>query len=395
MNARGTVGLFFGGRSVEHEVSVVTAQQVMAVLQGTGLHTTPVYIAKTGRWYTGDVLRELDRFSDVEHLLDAATEVGMNPVPQARASLHPVGVRRGLFSGRGGGEAIDVAMPLVHGSHGEDGTLQGFFELCDVPYTGCGVAASALSMDKPLAKAVLRDAGLPVLDHELVARSRWQESREETARSVGARFGYPLFVKPCSVGSSIGVSRAVDDNELGAALDLALTYDSRCLVEPAQDGAVDVNCSVLGYAREARVSVCEQPVSRGLLSYADKYLHKGGGKSGVPQTAGMKGSQRLIPAPLTETLTARIQDAALHAFHAIAGAGVVRVDFLVDAESGRFVANEVNTIPGSLAFYLWEASGLGFAELVTTLIDIARRRHDEKRATVFSIDTWLLRGRPD
>jgi D-alanine-D-alanine ligase len=389
------VGVFFGGRSVEHEVSVVTGHQAMAALEGAGFDPVPVYIAKSGRWYTGPVLRELGRFGDVDALLRSATEVEMHPVPESPQSLQPVGSRRRLFGGLRDAATVDVAMPLVHGSHGEDGTLQGLFELCDLPYTGCDVAASALSMDKPRAKAVLRDAGLPVIEHLLLQRSQWSAAREEIVRSAVSRFGYPVFVKPCSLGSSIGVSRAADDTELADAVDLALIYDARCLIEPAQQDAVDVNCSVLGHGDQLQVSVCEQPVSSGLLSYEDKYLTKGAVKAGEAGASGMKGARRVVPAPLSDELTARVQQGALAAFQAIGAAGVVRVDFLVRSDQDSFVVNEVNTIPGSLAFYLWEPCGVSFPQLVGRLIDIAQRRHREKRSTVFSIDTWLLRGRPD
>lgn len=393
MNGVTAVGVFFGGRSVEHEVSVVTAQQVMAALEGSSLRPVPVYIAKTGRWYSGDPLRHLDRFADVDRLLGDVTEVVLSPSPQSPWRLQPASGNRGGWFGRGaGGDAIDVAMPLVHGSHGEDGTLQGLFELCDLPYTGCGVTSSALCMDKPTAKAVLRDAGLPVLEHALVERESWQRARDDVLRSLHAELRYPMFVKPCTLGSSIGVSRAQDDDTLRDAVELALVYDLRCLVEPAQEGAVDINCAVLGDSSGVRVSVCEQPVSGGLLSYADKYLSKGGGKAAAG--AGMKGAARIIPAPLTDSLTARVQEAAVAAFRALGASGNVRVDFLVHAAEERFIVNEVNTIPGSLAFYLWEPCGLSFPDLVRTLVEIARRRHEAKRSTVFSIDTWLLRGRP-
>ncbi len=384
------IGVFFGGRSVEHEVSVLSAQQVMAALPAAGFRAVPVYVAKSGRWYTGDVLRELERFRDVDALLDAATEIRMHPSPSAAGELLEIRARQGFFGGGGrGGARIDLAMPLIHGSHGEDGTLQGFFELSDLPYTGCGVAASALSMDKALAKAVLRDAGLPVIEHLSVDRAAWKNAREQTCQELRSRFGYPAFVKPVSLGSSIGVSRADSDDSLEAALDLAFVYDSRCLVEPAQEGAIDINCSVLGRGSDVRTSVCEQPVSSGPLSYADKYLSKGGAKGD-----GMKGARRLIPAPLSGSLTSSIQGAAAAAFRAIEAEGVVRVDFLVDPGSGTFAVNEVNTVPGSLAFYLWEPSGIPFPDLLSRTIDMARQRHAEKAATTFSIDTWLLRGRP-
>ncbi len=389
------VGVFFGGRSVEHEVSVVTAMQAMAALPEEHYHSIPVYIAKSGAWYTGDALRDIERYKDVDRLLADATQVTMRPEPAGAGELVDVAARRGLLGGGARSAArIDLALPLVHGSHGEDGTLQGLFELSDLAYAGCGVAAAAISMDKQLTKTALRGAGLTVLDYAVIPRSRWAIDSERVCADIERRFAAPRFVKPLSLGSSIGVTRVETKEELRAAIDAALTYDVRCLVEPAQEGIVEINCAVLGRQQDLQVSVCEQPVATGLLSYADKYLAKGAAtKQG--EATGMKGARRLIPAPIPSHLTKRIQDAAATAFHAIGAEGVARVDLLVRPEREWFVVNEVNTVPGSLAFYLWEPAGVPFPELLTRIIDMGLQRHAEKQRTTFSIDSWLLRGRPD
>jgi len=389
------VGLFFGGRSVEHEVSVVTAMQVLAALPADRFRGVPVYIAKSGAWYTGEALRELDAYKDIERLLETATRVSLRPEPEDGGQLVEVSTRRGLLGGGGAGRVaaqLDVALPLVHGTHGEDGTLQGLFELCDLAYTGCGVAAAAISMDKPLTKAVLRSVRLPVLDDVTVERARWLAHADEVCVEIESRLPSPHFVKPISLGSSIGVARAETRDQLREAIEVALTYDMRCLVEPAQENFVEINCSVLGRGQDLRVSVCEQPVVGGVLSYADKYLAKGGAKSAA--ATGMKGARRLIPAPLPPRFAQRIQDAAATAFHAIGAEGVARVDFLVRPESDWFVVNELNTVPGSLSFYLWEPAGVPFHELLARIIEMALARREEKRRTSFSIDSWLLRGRP-
>jgi D-alanine-D-alanine ligase len=398
VSAQTAVGVFFGGRSVEHEVSVITAQQAMAALPPDKFRAVPIYVAKSGAWYTGDSLRTLDRFRDVDRLLNDATRVTMRAEPQSSGALIAASGKRGII---GGGDRIvdrvDVALPLIHGSHGEDGTLQGFLEFADLAYAGCGVSASAISMDKHLAKRVLRDAGLAVLDDVAVGRAQWQADKNGVCVLVERQVGYPMYVKPRSLGSSIGVARADNVDQLEAAFETAFTYDSRCIVEAAQDSIVEINCSVLGRGDEIRVSVCEQPVSGGLLSYADKYLSKrGGDKPGgdAPLQGGMKGAKRLIPAPLPDALTERIQSVAVAAFKAIDAEGVVRVDFLVDVEREHVVVNEVNTVPGSLSFYLWEPAGLTFPDLLSMLFDFARRRHEEKARTSFSIDSWLLSGRP-
>jgi D-alanine-D-alanine ligase len=384
------IAVIFGSRSVEHEVSVITAQQVMAALSPQH-EAVPVYIAKDGRWYTGAPLTKLERFADVEGLLGECTAVtpvidasrpGLTLLPLANA-------RRGLF-GRGASDAVevDVAMPLVHGRFGEDGTLQGLLELAGIPYTGSDVAASAVAMDKRLAKTVLRGAGLPVLDDVAVDRERWRDGADSVVRAAEAQ--YPLYVKPVSLGSSIGVSRVANADELRAAIDTALVYDERCLVEAAQDQIVEINCAVLGDGAGARASLLEQPTKRGLLSYDDKY--RAGAAKSPSESAGMKGAQRIIPAPLDEQLSSRIRDAAVAAFAAVGASGVARIDLLVDVSAASFVVNEVNPIPGSLSYYLFEPAGLSFTALLDELIDIARRRHARRAASTVVFDHWMLGG---
>jgi D-alanine-D-alanine ligase len=396
MSAPIRVGVFFGSRSVEHEVSVITAQQAIAAMPAGRMVPVPVYIAKSGAWYAGDQLLQLDRFKDIDRLTAASTRVTMRPEPVGGGELVELEARRGLLGG--GARTVtrfDVAMPLVHGSNGEDGTLQGLFELAGIPYTGCDVAAAAVSMDKRLARTTLRGAGLPVLDDVMVSRADWLEGADTICAGLERSPGYPMYVKPRRLGSSIGVARAESRAQLLEALDVAFRYDTAVLAEPAQDGGIEINCSVLGAGDDVRVSVCEQPVTTGTLSYADKYLSGVKAKGGAKAAAtGMKSSQRQIPAPISEALTERIQTAAATAFRAIGASGVARVDFLVSPERESFVLNELNTLPGSLSFYLWEASGLHFDALLDRLVEMALARHREQQATTSSIDTWLLTGRP-
>jgi D-alanine-D-alanine ligase len=390
------VGVFFGSRSVEHEVSVITAQQAMAAMPADRFAPVPVYIAKSGAWYTGDQLLQLDRYKDIDRLIAASTRVTMRPDPSSGGELIEVEGRRGLLGGSARTAArFDVAMPLVHGSNGEDGTLQGLFELAALPYCGCDVVSAAVSMDKRLSRTTLRGAGIPVLDDVMVSRARWLEQPDAVRAGLAERPGFPMYVKPRRLGSSIGVARVDGDAALRDALEVAFSYDTSILAEQAQDGSIEVNCSVLGSGDDVRVSVCEQPVSSGTLSYADKYLSGAKGKGGAKAPAsGMKSLQRIIPAPISDSLTSRIQDTAMSSFRAIGAAGVTRVDFLVSPERDSFVVNELNTLPGSLSFYLWEASGLRFDALLARLIEMAMARHREQQATTSSIETWLLTGRP-
>jgi D-alanine-D-alanine ligase len=390
------VGVFFGSRSVEHEVSVITAQQAMAAMPADRFVPVPVYIAKSGAWYTGDQLLQIDRYKNIDRLIAASTRVTMRPDPSSGGELIEVEARRGLLGGSARTAArFDVAMPLVHGSNGEDGTLQGLFELAALPYCGCDVVSAAVSMDKRLSRTTLRGAGIPVLDDVMVSRARWLEQPDAVRAGLAERPGFPMYVKPRRLGSSIGVARVDREAALRDALEVAFSYDTSILAEQAQDGSIEVNCSVLGWGDDVRVSVCEQPVSSGTLSYADKYLSGAKGKGGAKAPAsGMKSSQRIIPAPISDSLTSRIQDTAMSSFRAIGAAGVTRVDFLVSPEQDSFVVNELNTLPGSLSFYLWEASGLRFDALLARLIEMAMARHREQQATTSSIDTWLLTGRP-
>lgn len=385
------VGMIFGGRSVEHEVSALTAHQAMAALPRDRYTPVPIYISKEGRWFTGAALMDLANYVDLEKLQTLAEPV-LFSADATQPGLLPrkTPERKGLFGGKAAEpeiEPLDVAFPLLHGSHGEDGTMQGLLELADLPYVGCGVEASAIGMDKLMTKIALRAADLPVLPDYALSRARWQREPDAVLAEIEAAFPYPVFVKPVSLGSSIGVSRAEDRTALQFAIDVAATYDSRVMVEPAQQEIFEINCSVLGDANEARASVCERPVSAGTLSYDEKYLKGGKGE-------GMKGARRIIPADISDDLTRAIQDTAGKTFRAIGAAGVSRVDFLVHPDTGVFYVNEINTLPGSLSFYLWEPSGVAFPDLLTTLIGYAQARHREKRRSTYSFDSSLLRINP-
>jgi len=384
------VGMIFGGRSVEHEVSVLTAHQAMAALPRDAYTPVPIYIAKSGQWFSGDALLDLKNFSDLEKLQTLAEPVIFS-ADATQPGLLPrrTAERKGIFGGRAPAEPviepIDVAFPLLHGTHGEDGTLQGLLELADLPYVGCGVEAAAVGMDKLMTKVALRAAGAPVLPDYALSRARWQREPDAVVAEIEAAFSYPVFVKPVTLGSSIGVASAEDRAALRFAIDVAATYDSRVMIEPAQQEIVEINCAVLGNEVEARASVCERPVSAGTLSYDEKYLKGGKGD-------GMKGARRIIPADIPDALTSAIQASAVQAFRAIGAAGVARVDFLVRPAEHAFYVNEINTLPGSLAFYLWEPAGVPFPELLKTLIGYAQARYREKRRSTFSFGSSLLNG---
>jgi D-alanine-D-alanine ligase len=394
-----TVAVLFGGRSVEHEVSVISGHQAMDALDQAGYPVLPIYITKQGDWYAGEGLHNLDLYR--EQTFHAAGlknvhRVSLSPDRSVRQLVVHPGAGGGGLLGGGKGPKLwaDVFFPVIHGSHGEDGSLQGLFELADVPYVGSGVLASAIGMDKVRQKIIFRSAGIPALDCIEVSRAEWETGRDAAVARVEARYPYPAMVKPVTQGSSVGVSSCADRAALGDALDLALELDGRALVEQALTDFIEINCSVLG--PPDRASACEQPArTESVLSFDDKYKHGGSkklGRGGDPSAAasGMAGLQRLVPAPIGDVLTAEVKSAALTAFAAIGASGVVRVDFLYDRAAARLLINEVNTTPGSLSYYLWEEDGLRFDQLVSELVRIALDRHESQRATVYTFAANLL-----
>ncbi|MEZ5351390.1 MAG: D-alanine--D-alanine ligase family protein [Bryobacteraceae bacterium] len=395
-----TVAVLFGGRSVEHEVSIISAHQVMDALEVAGYDLLPVFLDKGGAWYAGRGLYNLRQYANPGFYpteLRDAHRVSLSPDPSIRQMvMHPNGAK-GFFY-KPPVLWADVFFPVLHGAFGEDGCAQGLFELADVPYVGCGVFASAAGMDKVAQKDIFRFAGIPVLDCVSTHRRAWKADPARFVKQVEQAFPYPLIVKPSSLGSSIGIARAKDSAELTQAIEVALTYDERVMVERALVNFQEVNCSVIGPPN--RSSVCEMPRSDGdLLTFDNKYRAghgKGGLKGGVKganmSKGGMASLNRQIPAPIPDELSARIQNLASLAFQAIGAHGISRVDFLLDADGQTVFLNEINTIPGSLSFYLWEASGLPFDKLVQTLVDGAVERHKARRETKYSMEANLLSG---
>ena len=380
------IGVVFGSRSVEHEVSIITANQAMDAMDPRRYEVVPIYITRDGRWFTGPELRRVQAFEDPTGLTARSQPVFLRPEPSGQRlyveERGPLGMRkiRAL--------PLDCVLPAVHGTFGEDGTLQGLFELADIPYAGAGVVGSAVGMDKIIMKAAFQGQGLPVVRYAWLTRARWEREREAALDDLEATLSYPMYVKPANLGSSVGITTAHQREGLAAALDVAANYDRRLLVEEGVVGAREINCSVLGDDQQAQASVCEEPVRwKDVLSYEDKYIQ---GAKGDGDAAGMASAKRRIPADISPEQTAHIQQLAIAAFQAVDGAGVARIDFLLDPANGQLYVNEINTLPGSFSFYLWEPSGLSFPALIDRLIDLARSRHQERRRTTFSYDSKLI-----
>jgi len=394
--AQKTVAVLFGGRSVEHEVSVITGHQIMDALKAAGYGVLPIYLTKDGEWYAGQSLHNLKLYTDPAGEPTSAVgvvRVSLSPDRSVRQLLIHPSSRQGLFR-KPPQLWADVFFPCLHGSFGEDGSLQGLFEMADVPYVGAGVAASAIAMDKALTKAICRSVGIPVLDWLILSRGDWGQEAAGVVQRVKDSFAYPVMVKPVCLGSSIGVKRCHDGASLSEAIAAALTLDERVLIETALTDFIEINCAVMGPPDQ--VSVCEQPVTHeAILSFDAKYKRGGKGAKQARNRGGMASLDRLIPAPISAELAQRVQQLATQAFRMVGAAGTARIDFLYQADHEALYLNEINSIPGSLAFYLWEATGLPFDTLVDHLIIIAVRRHEERMRTQFSFEVNLLRSKPE
>jgi len=379
------VAVVFGSRSVEHEVSIITAVQAMNSLDEEQFEVVPLYVSKEGVWFTGEALKTMDVFRDLASLPGKARRVQLRPF--GGKSTFVVQAPRGGFMSRGTDVeplAVDVALLCNHGTNGEDGTMQGMFELLGIPYTSAGVTSSALGMDKVFQKQLFAAAGIPVVPYVSFSRRAWRASPDDCLRTTEQRLQFPMFVKPANLGSSVGITRATDHDTLRYALEVASHFDRKLLVEQAVTDHREVNCAVLGND-EPMPSACEEVFSsHAFLDYDAKY--KVGYKATAEPDHGVqKAEARKVPANLGDDFTHRVQDLACRAFTTLDCRGVARVDFLIDG-SGALYVNEINTIPGALSFYLWQAVGMQYRDLLTKLIDLACEAFEDRRSNVISYD---------
>lgn len=385
MIAKIRAGVFFGGPSVEHEVSVITAMQVLQALSADKYQAIPVYVAKDGTFYTGEGLSTLENYRDIPAMLSKATPVLLTKQGKD-AVLVPAKPRR---FGKNPIWVLDVALPVFHGTGGEDGVMQAHFERLGLPYAGPDVTSSAIGMDKWASKALFQFNHLPCLKGICLRKSDYYADPEQALLHLERELGYPMVVKPTDLGSSVGIHKCRDRASLQEGLEDAFLYGLSVLAEPCVMHLREINCAVLGDQQSARASVCEEPLNAtDILTYADKY--QSGGKSKSGGSKGMQSLSRQVPAPISPELTQRIQQLAVDAFRAINASGCSRVDFLMDDETQQVWINEINTIPGSLAFYLWEASGLSFPALLDEMISLALKRAREQSMLHRSFDTNLL-----
>lgn len=376
------VAMLFGGKSVEHEVSVISGIQAIMNMDTDKYEVIPVYMTKNNQMYIGEEIGKIESYKDIDGLLAKSQRVIMlNEDGKVQLVQYPM-----KKIGKNLTVDIDVAFPVVHGTNVEDGALQGYLKTMGIPFVGCDVTASAIGMDKFIMKTVLKEANVPVLDAKVYTLSDYAEM-DTLLDGVEKVFGYPVIVKPVNLGSSVGISVAKSRVELANSIDDAFKYATKVLVEHAISQLREINCSVLGDENEAEASECEEPLhTKDILSYEDKYVSnaKSGGSKGMASVS------RKIPADLSPEKREEVRELAVRSFKALGCNGVSRIDFMIDEENGQLYFNEINTIPGSLAFYLWEPIGVPYKVLLDRMVQLAIKRQRTEENLTFTFDTNIL-----
>lgn len=396
------IGVMFGGKSTEHEISIISAIQAIGYLDRDKYDVIPIYITKNNEFYVGEEIGNIESYTNLKSLLSKSQRViVVNDENKVKLIRYP-----GKKLSNNVVDYIDIAFPVVHGTNVEDGTLQGFLSMMNIPFVGCDVLSSAVGMDKYVMKTVLKDNDIPVLDCKCFGAKEYDEDNEKVAKEIEDAIGYPVIVKPVNLGSSIGISKADSREKLLASLDTAFSYASKVLVEAAVQNLKEINCSVLGDCEEAEASELEEPIGNGeILDFSDKYIGdgsakgaKGGGvKLGAKgaKAGGSKGMatlKRKIPAEITAEQSKTIKEYAVKAFKVLGCSGVSRIDFMMDTKTGKIWLNEINTIPGSLSFYLWEPIGVPYSKLLDKMIDLSLKRQRDAENITYAFDSNVLQG---
>lgn len=378
------VGVFFGGKSVEHEVSVISGIQALKSFNQDKYEPIPIYITKENEMYTGEAVGDISNYKNIPELLKKSTRIFFI-CEQGKVNLVQYPQKK---FGNSVVDYIDVAFPVVHGANVEDGSLQGFLRHYNIPLVGCDVMASAVTMDKYVMKTVLKDNDIPVLDCVTLHSKEYQQDEEAAYRKIENKVAYPVIIKPVNLGSSVGIKIAKDREGLKEALEYAYEFGQKVLVERAIMNLREINCAVLGDYETAQASECEEPVSSDeILSYEDKYI--AGDKNG---SQGMRTAKRELPANLTPELREQIRSIAVKTFQVLDCNGVSRIDFMIDKDTNQVYVNEINPIPGSLAFYLWEALGKPYAELLDDMVKLALKREREEKNLMTSFQSNILQN---
>jgi D-alanine-D-alanine ligase len=374
-----TIGVFFGSRNPEHDVSIITGQLIISGLRGLGYAVVPVYLDKKGSWYIGGQFGEMKHFTTgAEH--ESHDKAWLLDMEASAGKL--VFRKKELF---GKTVTVDVAFPAFHGQNGEDGTFQGLCEMLNVPYVGCDVASSAVTMDKVMTKQLYRAENIPTTDFIFFSKKQWISDKAEIMKKAKDTLGLPVIVKPARLGSSIGISKAKTDQELEFAIDVACHYDTKVIVETCVANLMDVTCCVIGNDELTPSRLQESVFGDEVFSYENKYLDDGGAQLGKSK------NNIIIPARLDEKTTKDIQNTAMRAYKLIGCSGIARVDFLYDTKAQTYYANEVNTLPGTLYHHLWKASGVELPDLLSKLIAFAEEKYAEKEKITHVFQSDILK----
>lgn len=378
------IGVIYGGETVEHEVSVISALQAMNNLNEDKYDIVPIYISKDRIWYTGHMLRDIEFYKEFEDEKKYATKVMLYKKGKTFLLQRTTGLFRKDITD------LDVILPVVHGNNVEDGSLAGLLDSIGIPYVGSHVLGGALGQDKVVMKQVMESVNLPIVPYTWFYDSEYLDNKENILKEI-KKIGYPVIVKPATLGSSIGIEVAKNEKDIESKIEDAMEYDTKIVVEKVIENLTEVNASVLGNYEYQKVSPLEEVMGEDeILSFADKYL--GNAKSKGTASKGMASTSRIVPARIPEKLTKEIQDTAKQVFKVLNLSGVCRVDFLIDNKENKFYVNEPNTCPGSLSFYLWKEAGMKYSELLDEMVSIAIKEYKHKNQKTMSFKSSIFDG---
>ncbi len=377
------IGVIFGGETVEHEVSIISALQAIQNLDKDKYEVVPIYISKSRIWYTGHMLLDMEFYKDFSNTEKFATKV----VLYKKGDKFYLQKTNGLL--RKDITDLDIILPVVHGNNVEDGTLAGYLDSVGIPYVGSHVLGAALGQDKVLMKQVMSSCDIPVVEYTWFYDTEYLENPDKILKDIN-KLGYPVVVKPATLGSSVGITFVKSEKEIEEALETAINYDNKIVVETAVENLVEVNASVLGNYEYQKVSPLEEVMGIDeILSFTDKYLSNSKTKG---SSKGMAQTSRIVPARISKELTEKIQETSKKVFRVLNLSGVCRIDYLIDKKSNKFYVNEPNTIPGSLSFYLWKECGMSYTELLEEMIQIAIKDYKNRNKKTRSFESNILEG---
>lgn len=382
------IGVFFGGKSVEHEVSIISALQVVENLDKEKYDIIPIYISKDNKFYSSEFLSDINRYKDLDEIVRLSDEVYFTHENGSLLVNKKDGIfKKVLFK-------IDIVFPVVHGLNVEDGTLEGFLEMYNIPYVGCDVCSSAVGMNKIIFKKVLESSNIPVIEYDTLNISEFEQDSKKAFEKIKDKLSLPIIVKPANLGSSVGIEIIKDEKEFVPKMQQVFEFCENVLIERCITNLREINCSVVGGFSSQEVSVLEEPIKEDeILSYKDKYLGNGkGGKLSKMggKSSGMASLTRKIPAQLDKDQEDEIYNLAKNTFKLLNCEGISRIDFILDGDNNKIYVNEINTIPGSLSFYLWEPKGVKFSELLDKAIRIAIKRQERRNKITYSTNVNIL-----